>query len=275
MPIPAIIPFLGSAASGVLSFANNNQAREETQRQNRDDRQFQLDMWNRTNDYNSPLQEMQRLKAGGLNPNLVYGGGATTKAQNITPTTSKPLPTPNTGQIFDSVLNTTIDLQLKETQKDVMQMEIFNKAQSIRESETRRKLLEDESPYRLGSIITKSASDTLRYGKEQTLLNNSIDGAKQLVEKQRLENVEKTIKNSFLQEREQQAVYEAYARIKSIKATTENVNVEMLMKQEQLKLRQKGIEVNDNVLVRIFADLLPDSIPNTVKSYFNKNKNKK
>lgn len=34
--------------------------------------------WNRENAYNSPTAQMERLKQAGLNPNLVYGGGATT-----------------------------------------------------------------------------------------------------------------------------------------------------------------------------------------------------
>lgn len=32
--------------------------------------------WQLANDYNHPIQQMQRLKAAGLNPNLVYGSGS-------------------------------------------------------------------------------------------------------------------------------------------------------------------------------------------------------
>lgn len=34
-----------------------------------------LEMWNRNNQYNTPQQQMARLRSGGLNPNLVYGTG--------------------------------------------------------------------------------------------------------------------------------------------------------------------------------------------------------
>ncbi|QCS36327.1 minor capsid protein [Capybara microvirus Cap1_SP_259] len=37
-----------------------------------------LSAWNLTNDYNSPVAQMQRLEAAGLNPNLVYSSGNTT-----------------------------------------------------------------------------------------------------------------------------------------------------------------------------------------------------
>jgi len=35
-----------------------------------------LEMWNRGNVYNAPQAQMERLKAAGLNPNLVYGSGS-------------------------------------------------------------------------------------------------------------------------------------------------------------------------------------------------------
>ena len=50
---------------------------------NKQNRKHALEDWNRQNTYNHPTQQMQRLKEAGLNPNLVYGGGATTTAQPI------------------------------------------------------------------------------------------------------------------------------------------------------------------------------------------------
>ena len=35
-----------------------------------------LEMWNKANAYNSPSAQMERYKAAGLNPNLIYGSGA-------------------------------------------------------------------------------------------------------------------------------------------------------------------------------------------------------
>lgn len=37
-----------------------------------------LEMWNKQNEYNNPANQMQRLTAAGLNPNLVYGSGSIT-----------------------------------------------------------------------------------------------------------------------------------------------------------------------------------------------------
>lgn len=49
-----------------------------------------LEMWNKQNAYNSPEQQMERFKAAGLNPNLIYGqgspGNATTMPKYNAPT---------------------------------------------------------------------------------------------------------------------------------------------------------------------------------------------
>lgn len=37
-----------------------------------------MESWTLANDYNHPIQQMERLKAAGLNPNLVYGSGQVT-----------------------------------------------------------------------------------------------------------------------------------------------------------------------------------------------------
>lgn len=59
---------------GLLGNEQTNDSSKEVARENRE---FSLDMWNRNNEYNTPLAQMQRLKDAGLNPNLMYGQGTT------------------------------------------------------------------------------------------------------------------------------------------------------------------------------------------------------
>lgn len=47
--------------------------------------QRNLQMWNLQNEYNSPAQQMARLRSAGLNPNLVYGNGVTGNSAGSTP----------------------------------------------------------------------------------------------------------------------------------------------------------------------------------------------
>lgn len=72
---------IGSAIAGVgqglyntLSSSHQNEKnRQFALQQQRLQNQFNLDMWNRQNAYNSPSSQVQRLMQAGLNPNLAYG----------------------------------------------------------------------------------------------------------------------------------------------------------------------------------------------------------
>lgn len=44
--------------------------------------QYQTDMWNKTNEYNSPAAQRQRLESAGLNPYLMMNGGSAGVAQS-------------------------------------------------------------------------------------------------------------------------------------------------------------------------------------------------
>lgn len=46
---------------------------------------FELAMWKRNNEYNTPAQQMGRLVKAGLNPNLMYGQGASTGLSSTMP----------------------------------------------------------------------------------------------------------------------------------------------------------------------------------------------
>lgn len=71
-----MLSFLGTLGSGLfggigqaMNFAQNAYLQKM---QN----QFNLDMWNRNNEYNSPQAQMERFKSAGLNPNLIYSQGS-------------------------------------------------------------------------------------------------------------------------------------------------------------------------------------------------------
>ena len=81
MPLP--LAAIAAAAPAVSAAANSILSPVMTAVTNRQNRKHALEDWNRQNAYNHPTQQMQRLKEAGLNPNLVYGGGATTLAQPV------------------------------------------------------------------------------------------------------------------------------------------------------------------------------------------------
>lgn len=71
---------LFNVAYDYITYKRNRKDREaDYQQQKADNRE----MWNAQNQYNSPEQQMNRLRQAGLNPNLVYGKGADNTAQAI------------------------------------------------------------------------------------------------------------------------------------------------------------------------------------------------
>lgn len=95
-----IVAGVGSLLGGVGSSAMNNKAVRDTNKANMEIAKYQaqwqqqenekayqrsLNMWNLQNEYNSPTQQMARIRAAGLNPNLVYGNGVAGNSAGSTP----------------------------------------------------------------------------------------------------------------------------------------------------------------------------------------------
>lgn len=98
--IGGIISGVGSLFGGLGSSVMNNKAVQDTNKANMEIAKYQaqwqqqenekayqrsLNMWNLQNEYNSPTQQMARIRAAGLNPNLVYGNGVTGNSAGSTP----------------------------------------------------------------------------------------------------------------------------------------------------------------------------------------------
>lgn len=84
---------LGQGAN-IVNTAMTNQANERMQQQQN---AWNLEQWHRNNEYNSPAAQLQRMKAAGLNPDLMYGqnasgaaGNASSPAQGSNPIPKQP-----------------------------------------------------------------------------------------------------------------------------------------------------------------------------------------
>jgi len=132
-----------SAGSNLVSQGINAIAQGTANRANRRhaEKMFQWEVnanrenWRMQNEYNSPAQQMQRLKEAGLNPNLVYGNGATATGGSISSSSATSprgeAPRFDLGQIVSGYL----DAQLREVQidqgkasVDIMKQDVINKA---------------------------------------------------------------------------------------------------------------------------------------------------
>lgn len=70
MIVSGIISALGSLAGNTVGGIFQNHANAQMARENRE---FALDMWNKENEYNLPINQVQRYRDAGLNPALMAG----------------------------------------------------------------------------------------------------------------------------------------------------------------------------------------------------------
>ena len=90
-PISSALIGIGQGITGAFTNHQNIKFQQEENEKNRQftlasearNRQWALEDWARNNAYNSPEQQMQRLREAGLNPHLVYGKGADNTATMV------------------------------------------------------------------------------------------------------------------------------------------------------------------------------------------------
>lgn len=111
-----------------MQMTSNHRQNVVNARNARQAQQWELDMWNKMNEYNSPANQMERFQAAGLNPHLAYSQGSAGNASG-----SPNAHVPKTVGIFDNVnltdtlnvLATYQDYRLKEKQIENIEMNTF------------------------------------------------------------------------------------------------------------------------------------------------------
>lgn len=107
---------LGFSTSGnIISGAFNYLYNKNLMRQQYN---YNLDLWNKQNEYNSPTAQMQRLQEAGLNPNLVYGSGAAGASGNATSANGSSAPS-TSGASFNPQLSALSEINQLRSALDV------------------------------------------------------------------------------------------------------------------------------------------------------------
>ena len=71
----SFLPGIAGAVQTGLGFFGNLMRQKHEERMAQEQRNWNLEQWHRQNQYNSPEAQLERLKAAGLNPHLLYGQG--------------------------------------------------------------------------------------------------------------------------------------------------------------------------------------------------------
>ena len=69
----ALVTGASGLTQGLSSVFGQRSANRTNIQLAREQRDWDLAMWNKQNEYNNPKNQMARLASAGLNPNLVYG----------------------------------------------------------------------------------------------------------------------------------------------------------------------------------------------------------
>lgn len=166
----ALATFLGSklvksVGSKIADFGTQYLANRVNQRNMRDTARYQdminVKNWKAQNSYNSPHSMMLRLKAAGLNPNLIYQSGGIEAASNIA---SPEVSNPNMSVSPYSPVSDYVDLTQSENQTR-------NISQQILQSKATEELLKNQKSL---SDIDLKWSDRMKY---QSLVNEQMQQA--------------------------------------------------------------------------------------------------
>lgn len=288
---------LGSIGSSFVNAFSQHSANEtnlaiarETNAHNRQlaemQNQWNIEQWNRENAYNTPQAQMARLKAAGLNPNLVYGslnGAANVSAQSPAMVASKdiaPLVHPEFNLDPVALSQASLNRSLANKADQEAKTEGEKRPYTIEEMKSQiasinQGIAESKSRYNLNSVLSKKADSEAREHFEQfrflqkslqerlTIIQNEavksgIDAAKSSVEfnyledtlKQTLANLRSTaslIKAETEQKQQLASFYRERAKYESTYATARLTDVHSRMYNDFLANYTRIEELNAQV----------------------------
>jgi hypothetical protein len=259
--LTAGISALSGGAQAVATGKQNKKSRQFSRETYAKTKADNIQFWNMQNEYNSPQKQMERLKAAGLNPNMVYDkGGAIQAAGNIASpdVQSAQFRTPDFTQISNPIQG-YFDTKIKQAQYDnlkaantTMQQEALLKA-----AETLRITASTKGQ----SIANLLAETNFQYSVEGARLANEATRANtqftldsntraQIMQGKSMELIAQDI---LL--RKQQTANTAAERA-NIRQQLNNLKKDELLKDFDINLRKMGINPTDPTWMRIATQAL-------------------
>jgi len=259
--ITAGISALSGGAQAVATGKQNKKSRQFSRETYAKTKADNIQFWNMQNEYNSPEKQMERLKAAGLNPNMVYDkGGAVQAAGNIaTPDVQGgQFRTPDFTQISNPIQG-YFDTKIKQAQYDnlkaantTMQQEALLKAaETLRiTASTKGQSIANllaETNFQYSVEGARLANEATRANTQFTLESNT---RAQIMQGKSIELIAQDI---LL--RKQQTANTAAERANIIQQLN-NLKKDELLKDFDINLRKMGINPTDPTWMRIATQAL-------------------
>jgi hypothetical protein len=258
MPVAAAITGAAALAAAGIGAAGAAKANKRGVALAREMRQSDIDMWHKTNAYNSPAMQMQRLREAGLNPNLIYGNGATHTAQQA-PSAKVPEVQNEMASIANVNLAPAVamyqDFKLK-----IAQMDNIKKQMEYTDS----KIINEGLKAIATGVSTQKNAFSLSQAKR--LADSQFETAMANLDKIRQDVNLKMVQQRLSQEFQPYKIGESKARLQNL---IEDNKLKKLENQLQTELKPYGLTQSDNFLYRLILPLFGPRRNQTVREYWN------
>lgn len=254
---------LGTAAINAAAQSNiNKKTREYNREMYARQREDSLKDWAMQNEYNSPEQQMQRLKQAGLNPHLVYGNGATTTAAPVRSTQAgawnpraPQYDLTGVGQAFMNIY----DMKIKQATVDNLKAQntaiandaVLKAVQAYSTLQSGNKTAQDIE-------MTSLLKDTTLAGA-QAAVNQKVAETKVLLNR---DEREAAMNSSSIQEaavrilRMRADLAKAPLERMQINAEIQRIKMDTDLKAEDLRLKKMNIQPHDGLFTRWVGEIV-------------------
>lgn len=266
---------VGTFISAEYNDRSQQRSFEQQKELQRDAQDYNTLMYNRSNLYNSPLQQMQRFKAAGLNPNLIYSqmsgssasaptmgaGSAPAPAQMQAPSLME---TAQIGLLNSQKRNIDADTANKEKDVEVKDMSMFldkehlNLEKRLNDSNIE---LNDASKQQIFQSINKLVEETngIRVDNaikslDKQFLERSMDDRVAIVKA----TLNKTLADAHLSQVQAQRITTLLTQeLSNLKAEFVSIvsNTALTKEQQKMLAQQKIIQGADNYYLILASEL--------------------
>lgn len=243
MPLPAWITPALTAATGLGNIVSSSQL-------NAKNRRFQLQMWNRANEYNLPKNQMERFADAGLNPHLIYGQGNAGNTSYINPHEQRQ---PDLSPFADATMN-YVSYRKQQTETDNMETaRKLMEADIIKRNADTMNVLASTDKTKLDTNLLRSQFDTL-VEQSKANLESTLTSTKKTTQE-----IENLLASKNLTEAQTtniiQSTNESIQRVKNLVTDGKIKEADLVFKEVVAKYAKNGINFHSGYKDQFFKAL--------------------
>lgn len=247
------LPIVGGVFNAISQGMQNRKNRKFAREMYDLQRQHSLADWAMQNEYNSPEAQMSRLKAAGLNPNLVYGNGAVANSSSAPHEANMMSPNTSAPQIDTGSLFSPLDAQIKQeqlenlgTQRRLMETNILKGSADVafKGVQTAKGRLDYELAQNLKQNVYDTASANLDFLRNKTEVMLAANERSIAASSMSLKEAAERILNYRMTRAK------GWQEIANLKQVAKNLASDNTLKQLDIDLKKQGVQPTDNIFLR-------------------------